>query len=312
MVKYCVGIDLGGTSVKFGLFDVSGMLYEQWQLPTDTSESGKNILPDIADSLRRRLGTSQIDRSEIKGIGIGIPGIVTGEGLVSAAVNLGWTNVEVTRELANLTGLPVKTMNDGNTAALGEMWQGSGKGYKNLVMITLGTGIGGGIIIDEQPVSGCFGAAGELGHMTVVNDETEYCRCGRKGCLEQAASATGIAREAKRLLSEHKYENSVLTANRNINARSVADAAKAGDRLACDVMERAGRFLGLAMAIITGVIDPEAYIIGGGVSMAGEFFLDMIQRHYRENVLFISQHTKIRLAGLGNAAGIYGAARLVL
>ncbi len=311
MAKYYVGIDVGGTSVKFGLFDENGRLYEKWQAPTNTSDAGIHILPDIADNLKRRAEQLKLDYSEIKGIGIGVPGLVTGDGKVSLAVNLGWIDVDVAKELTDLTGLPVEVTNDANAASLGELWQGSGRGFRNLVMLTIGTGIGGGVIIEERAVNGLFGAAGEFGHIPVVYDETEACRCGRKGCLEQAASATGIAREAKRLLALQNHEESLLAGN-NITAHSVIDAAKAGDGLALEVMERAGRYLGIALAVITGVIDPEVYIIGGGVSKAGQFLLDIIRKHYRENVLSICRDTEIRLAELGNDAGIYGAARLVI
>lgn len=311
-MRYCIGIDLGGTSVKYGIFEISGQLVDKWQIPTDTSESGRYILPEIANQLKRRIEQLKLDRTEIGGLGIGVPGLVTGNGQVSLAVNLGWTGVPVSQELSSLTGLPVKVTNDANAAALGEMWQGSGRGFRNLVMITLGTGIGGGVIIEEQVVQGLYGAAGEIGHIPVVYDETEVCGCGRYGCLEQVASATGIVRTARRLLSEPQQESSILAGNQNISAHAVIEAAKAGDKLALNVMERAGKFLGAAMASITGVLDPEIYIIGGGVSKAGQFLLELIRRHYKEQVLALCRNTEIRLAELGNDAGIYGAARLVL
>jgi glucokinase len=311
-MRYCIGIDLGGTSIKFGVFESSGQLVEKWQKATDTTDSGRHVLTGIADMLHNKLTELGIHKAQVRGIGIGVPGLVTGKGQVSLAVNLGWSEVLVSEELSGLTGFPVRVTNDANAAALGEMWQGSGRGYKNLVMITLGTGIGGGVIIEEQIVQGLFGAAGEIGHIPIVYNETEICRCGRKGCLEQVASATGIAREARRLLSLRQQNGSILAGNKNISAYAVIEAAKAGDEVAREVMERATGCLGMAMATITGIIDPELYLIGGGVSGAGDYLLELIRKHYKEQVLSQCRNTEIKLASLGNDAGIYGAARLVL
>lgn len=310
MAMHCIGIDLGGTTIKFGLFNLEGHLIDKWQTQTDTSEKGKYILRDIATSMKEKLDKLQINISILKGIGMGVPGLVTSDGVVTAAVNLGWTNVSVAQELAELMGIPVKVGNDANAAALGEMWQGSGRGHKNLVMITLGTGIGGGVIVEGKIVSGMCGAAGEFGHIPIVHDETEICRCGRKGCLEQAASAKGIVKEAKRLLEESTV-TSLLRGMENISSHSIFEAAKAGDKIAVQAVERAGKFLGIAMATITGVLDPEIYIIGGGVSNAGQYLIDIIEKYYRKNVLYASKDTKITLAELGNDAGIYGAARMI-
>lgn len=311
MKKYCIGIDLGGTTVKFGLFGPDGTLYRKWRIPTDISEAGKFILRNITDSLNQTLAELNIRNSELIGIGAGVPGLVTEDGFVTIAANLGWINEAVAEKLRLLTGLPVMVCNDANAAALGEMWKGSGEGHKNLVMITLGTGIGGGVIIGEKIVNGVFGGGGEIGHMPVVYDEISSCRCGRKGCLEQVASATGMVREAKRYLKEIP-KASVLREKEAITLPKILAAAKSGDHIAKQVIERAGKFLGLALASITSVLDPEVYIIGGGVSGAGDYFLTVIKEHYRKNVLYACRETKICLAKLGNDAGIYGAARMVL
>lgn len=308
---YCIGIDLGGTSIKMGLFEISGKLLDKWNIDTNKAENGKNILSDIISSLNLQLCKLKIEPSKIKGIGIGIPGPVTGDGFVPVSVNLGWVNVPVKEQLKLLTDIPVKVGNDAKVAALGEMWQGSGKGYKNLVMITLGTGIGGGVIIDEKIVPGFYGAAGEIGHMPINQDELESCNCGKKGCLEQEASATGIVREAKKLLERATFK-SLLDNEKNLTAYKVFEAAKAGDLLANQVIERAAKYLGIAMACITGVIDPDVFILGGGVSEAGQILLDQVKKYYKENVLFLSKETQIKLAALKNDAGIYGAARMVL
>jgi glucokinase len=311
MKKYCIGIDLGGTTTKFGLFDLDGNLHQRWQISTDTSESGKYILENIMKSLKNTLLDSQVKDSQVEGIGIGVPGLATGDGHVTIAANLGWSNVKVADKLRELSGMPVLVSNDANVAAMGEMWKGSGKDHKNLVMITIGTGIGAGIIIDEQIVNGLFGGGGEIGHMPIVYDETTFCGCGRKGCLEQAASATGMIKTAKSYLRESK-EESALTYIEPITLPAIFEAAKSGDPIATRVVERAGRFLGLALATITCVLDPEVYIIGGGVSKAGQYFLDIIKKHYKENVMNVCSETKIIAAKLGNDAGIYGAARMVV
>lgn len=311
MEKYCLGIDLGGTTTKFGLFDIDGNLHRKWQITTDVSESGKYILKNIAESLKITCENLQIKNEQISGVGMGVPGLVTENGNVTDAANLGWDNKNVVDELSDLLNLPVVAGNDANVAALGEMWKGSGIGYKNLVMLTLGTGIGGGIIVNEKIVTGLFGAGGEIGHIPIVYDETSPCACGRTGCLEQVASATGIIKTAKRLLIE-STEESLLRHQEQITVPIIFEAAKSGDYIALKVVERAGRFLGLALATITGILDPEVYIIGGGVSNAGTYLLNIIIKHYRENVLHACRDTKIRLASLGNDAGIYGAARMVL
>jgi len=314
MAEYCIGIDIGATSIKMGLFETSGKLLNKWEIDTNKEDNGRYILSEIVSSLNHQLGLQdelKIEHSNIKGIGIGIPGPVTGDGNVSASVNLGWVNVSVKDQLKQLIDIPVKVGNDANVATLGEMWQGSGKGYKNLVMITLGTGVGGGVVIDEKIVSGFYGAAGEFGHMPIIYDEVVRCNCGKCGCLEQAASATGIINEAKKRI-ERKDIKSILDKVENLTAYDIFEAAKAGDELANQVIDRAAKYLGIAMASITGVIDPEVFIIGGGVSGAGQILLDLVKKHYMENVLFLSKDTQIKLAALKNDAGIYGAARMVL
>lgn len=310
MEKYSVGIDLGGTTTKFGIFDMDGNLHKRWRIPTDTSDAGRYILKNTANSLKEKLEQFQIMDSQVEGIGVGVPGLVTGDGNVTIAANLGWKNVHVAQELRELSGKPVIVSNDANVAALGEMWQGSAAGHKSLVMITIGTGIGGGVVIGGRIVNGLYGAGGEIGHMPIVHDETSRCGCGRIGCLEQAASATGMINAAKRYLDESN-ENSLLRDMEPITLPSIFEAAKAGDSISVRVISRAGRFLGLAMAAVTSVLDPEIYIIGGGVSKAGEYFLDIIKKYYKENVLHACKDTEIKFAELSNDAGIYGAARMV-
>ena len=309
-MKNCFGVDIGGTSVKMGLFQENGKLIEKWSIKTRTECEGEQILPDVAASIQQKMKEHGLLPNDVQGVGLGIPAPVKEDGIVRGTANLGWKYKEVKNELESLTGLTVKTGNDANMAALGEMWLGAGKGHENLVMVTLGTGVGGAIIFDGKCVSGGHGAAGEIGHVCVNEKETQVCGCGRKGCLEQYASATGIARMARQKISREKT-NSILKEN-DVNAKKVFDAVKAGDKMAKAVAEEFGKYLGYALANIVVVCDPTIIIIGGGVSKAGEILLPYIEKPFREKVFFANEKTEFALAKLGNDAGICGAARLVL
>ena len=311
MSKKCIGIDIGGTTVKIGIFTTEGTLLEKWEVPTRTEEDGKYILGDIAASIKEKTAEWNMPLADFLGAGMGLPGPVEADGHIPFCVNLGWKEGNPQEELTELLGIPVKSGNDANVAALGEMWQGGGRGYKDLVMVTLGTGVGSGIILGEQMRAGVKGVAGEIGHMHIMEEETERCNCGGYGCLEQAASATGIVRVATRMM-EAEETLSTLRAIENLTAKDVLDAAKAGDELALASINKSMRYLGWAMASVTMVIDPEAYIIGGGVSKAGTFLTDMIQKYHDVLSPMSTQKAKVVLAELGNDAGIYGAARLVL
>lgn len=310
MAEYVFGIDVGGTTVKMGFFQADGELVDKWEIPTRTENNGENILKDIADAALKKLADKNIDKSLVKGIGIGVPGPVADDGTVYKAVNLGWGVFNIADELSKLTGLTVKAGNDANVAALGEAFKGAGKGCHSSVMVTLGTGIGGGIIINDKIISGFMGAGGEIGHIHVMDGEGEVCGCGNRGCLEQYGSATGIVRLANRRLSRDlKY--SVLR-DGEISAKAVFDAVKAGDEVAIEIAEHFGEILGKGLAAIACVVNPEAFIIGGGVSKAGEVVIDYIKEPFLENVFHGSRGTKFLLATLGNDAGIYGAARLAI
>lgn len=308
MKKYVFGVDIGGTTVKLGLFDTDGNVLDKWEIPTRTENDGSRILPDIADSIQEKM--QQIDADAVIGVGVGAPGPVDGQGIVHRAVNLGWGTFSIKETLENLLHMPVMAGNDANVAALGEMWMGGGRGYKDLVVVTLGTGVGGGIIINGKMLTGAVGAGGEIGHIHVDDTEEEACGCGNKGCLEQYASATGITRLAKRMLAAS--EQSSVLRNGEISAKTVFDAVKTGDALALQIAEQFGTYLGNGLAAVAGVVNPEAFVIGGGVSKAGEILIDYIQPHYKKNVFHGSRDTKFVLATLGNDAGIYGAAKLIL
>ena len=309
-MKYVFGVDIGGTTVKLGFFDTEGNILEKWEIPTRKDLGGKFILPDIAESITNLLMEKGITKEEVVGVGVGVPGPVDADGVVFKAVNLGWDIFSVSNTLGDLINLPVKAGNDANVAALGEMWKGGGKGHDDLVAVTLGTGVGGGIIVQGKLLAGATGAGGEIGHIHVEDNETDRCGCGKQGCLEQYGSATGIVRIANRVLAATE-EASVLR-DAELTAKAVCDAAKAKDAVAIKVMEQFGEYLGRGLAAIACVVNPEVFVIGGGVSKAGEMLFDYIRPNYEKYVFHGSKNTKFALATLGNDAGIVGAARLVL
>lgn len=311
MRSYGFGIDIGGTTIKMGLFKVDGTLLEKWEVGTRKEKNGKYILDDIAKEIKNKIREKEIRENNVVGVGIGVPGPVSGNGVVLKCVNLGWEVFNVEETLSEMIGIPVKAGNDANVAALGEMWQGGGKGYKNIVMVTLGTGVGGGIIINGNIISGANGAGGEIGHLKVVKNEAEACRCGKKGCLEQYASATGIVKESKKLLRSDD-NTSILREINEITAKIIFDAAKDGDKLANKLVEDLGKRLGSALANLSCVCDPEVFVIGGGVSKAGMFLINIIRKYYIEKAFHACEETKFKLAKLGNNAGIYGGVKLVL
>ena len=309
-MAYAAGIDVGGTTVKMGIFRDTGELLSDWEIPTDTGNGGSAILPDIAASLNAHFAEYGIGNEEITGAGIGVPGPVMDDGTVRKCVNLGWGVFNVEEALSSLLDLPVKAGNDANVAALGEQWLGSGSGAENLVMVTLGTGVGGGIIYNGHILNGVNGAAGEIGHITVDPDEEEICGCGKRGCLEQYASANGAARLARRYLAARETP-SVLREG-EVCARTVFDAAKAGDAAALGIVEQFGDIIGRGLAAVSCVFDPEVFVIGGGVSKAGEIVTDVIAKYYKKYAFHASKDTPFRIASLGNRAGICGAARLAI
>lgn len=310
MKTYCFGIDVGGTSVKLGLFRTDGTLLEKWEIPTRTCEEGLHIIPDIAAEVLGKITERNLDRADIQGVGIGVPGPVNDAGEVLGAVNLHWGQKNLIHEMEELLGLPVKAGNDANVAALGEMWQGAARGCKNLIMVTLGTGVGGGIIVNGKIIAGAHGAAGEIGHANVEPGEKDRCNCGNHGCLEQMAAATGIVRLTRKEL-ERSSEDSVLRSG-EVTAKAVFDAFKEDDALASRVVDQFASYLGNALAIFACVVDPERIVIGGGVSKAGEVVTKVIEPYYRRDAFPACKDVPIVLATLGNDAGIYGTAKLVI
>ncbi|RID89419.1 ROK family protein [Peribacillus asahii] len=315
MGKWLVGVDLGGTSTKLAFINTSGEIIYKWQVATDISENGVHIIPNIVKEIDAKLAELKKKRSKLLGIGMGAPGPVRSEsGSVYEAINLGWRNYPLKDVLEKKTLLPVVIDNDANMAALGEMWKGAGQGAKDLVCITLGTGVGGGVIANGQVVHGASGAAGEVGHITVVTDNGALCNCGHKGCLETVASATGIVRLARGALTKRK--SSLLQEKMNegnlLSAKLVFECAAEGDKLSLEIIEQTSHYLGMALAHIGNLLNPEKIVIGGGVSRAGDLLINSVRTVFQKHAFKrVSKSTNILQATLGNDAGVIGAAWLI-
>ncbi len=310
-MRYGFGIDVGGTTVKLAFFDEWGTMLRAWEIPTVTTNGGSQILPDIAQAVLSHLQQSELEREDIIGIGVGVPGPVDGKGVVNKCINLGWGVFNIASELSRLTGLPVKAGNDANVAALGEFWKGGGAGCENMIMATLGTGVGGGIVLDGRLLHGTHGSGGEIGHMVHNARETELCGCGKKGCTEQYCSATGLARIARQHLSKSDKASALRAAVSPV-AKDVFDAAKAGDSLALEILEEYYDHLGQFLGTLCSVIDPEVVVLGGGVSKAGKMLIDGVTPYFHKYVFHAASQVRLAIATLGNDAGAYGAFKLAL
>lgn len=306
MKKVVFGVDVGGTNIKIGLFSIEGELLEKWEIPTRTENNSEFVLFDIAKEIGNKLSEKKITKNEVLGIGFGVPGPVRKDGFVEMNANLGWRNKHVANELSKLTGLPCKGGNDVKTAGLGEMWKGGASEYENAVFITLGTGVAAAIIVEGQVVLGAMGAAGEIGHIKVEMEETIACGCGGIGCAEQYASGPGLVKMAQKYLDESDTPS--ILRDVELSAKSVFDAYKEKDEVAICVVEKFGHYLGYSLAATAAIIDPEAFIIGGGISKAGDVLLEVVQKYYKQYVWPGCRNKKFVLAKLGNDAGIYGAA----
>lgn len=313
MKEFVFGVDIGGTTVKLGLFTTDGTLLDKWEIPTRTENGGSAVLPDVARSIEDKLTERNIAPEQVEGIGVGVPGPVDSDSTVHKCINLGWGVFNVKQRMNELLpAIPnVAAGNDANVATLGELWQGGGKGYDSAVMFTLGTGVGGGVVVDGKIVAGKNGGAGEVGHMTVNPEETVPCNCGKCGCLEQYASANGIVRMAKIMLTECSTP-SALRSMDSFTSKDICDLAREGEEMAVSVVDRFGDYLGRAMSFIGCTTDPDVFIIGGGMSRAGAVIIDAITKYYRKYVFHVSANTPIAIAELGNDAGIYGCARMVI
>ena len=310
-MKYGFGIDLGGTTVKIAYFDETGSMLEKWEIPTVTEGGGQQILPDIAASIRGFMDAHSIADTAVLGLGIGVPGPVNAKGVVNKCVNLGWGVFNIAETLSSLTGFPVKAGNDANVAALGEFWKGGGQGCDNMVFVTLGTGVGGGIVVEGNLLHGAHGSGAEIGHLVVNRDETVPCNCGKYGCVEQYCSATGIVRLAK-LYLENNDVPSTLWQVENLTCKDIFDAAKAGDEAANAILAQVYAYMGEFLGNVCSVVNPEVVVIGGGVSKAGDVLLTGIEPYFKKSVFHAASGAKFTLASLGNDAGAYGAFKLAL
>ena len=310
-MRYGFGVDLGGTTVKIAYFDETGMMLNKWEIPTVVENNGQRILPDIAASILQFIEQKDVDRDSVIGVGIGVPGPVDGKGVVNKCITLGWGVFNIAEELSRLVGFPVKAGNDANVAAMGEFWKGGGKGTENMIFVTLGTGVGGGIVVGGRLLHGSHGSGAEIGHLVLNRDETEKCGCGKRGCVEQYCSATGIVRLAHRAL-EASNEFSTLRQHNPLTCKDIFDCGKAGDPLAEQVLDQYYAYLGEFLANICDVIDPEAVVLGGGVSKAGQMLLDGVRPHFDRCVFHAASGARFALASLGNDAGAYGAFKLAV
>ena len=311
-MKYCFGIDIGGTTVKIGLVAENGEIVTRWEIPTRKGSDPACLLEDVKTSLENCMAEKNMEKADILGIGMAAPGPVTEDGVLHGCVNIGWGDVDLDDLAEDVIGIsPVRIGNDARVAALGEAAYGAGKDAESMLMVTLGTGVGGGVVLGGKILMGMSGVAGEIGHMTIDPYETETCGCGKKGCLEQYASATGMVRAAERFLKE-KNMDSVLRQKDAVSAKDLWDAAKAGDKLANEIVDFVCDRLGSALANAIYLVDTEMIVIGGGVCAAGQFLLDKVENAYNGKVFAHSRNKKFALAKLGNDAGIMGAAALIL
>lgn len=313
MRPYAFGVDIGGTTVKLGLFTTGGVLMEKWEIPTRTENGGAQVLPDVAAAITAKLEEKGISADQVEGIGMGVPGPVDGENTVHKCINLGWGVFNLKERMnALLPGIPnVAAGNDANVATLGELWQGGGKGCRSAVMFTLGTGVGGGVVVDGKIVAGANGGAGEIGHMTVEPGEQEVCNCGKYGCLEQYASANGIVRLAKKMLASCDTP-SKLRGMEGFTSKDICDLAREGEGMAAAIVDKCGEYLGRAMSYVSCTTDPDVFIVGGGMSRAGTVVTDACLKYYRKYAFHVSTGTNVAIAKLGNDAGMYGCVKMVI
>lgn len=318
MANKIIGIDLGGTSIKFGILTLEGEVQDKWAIPTNILSDGKHIVPDIIESINHRLNLYNLDKSDFIGIGMGTPGTVDIEAAtVRGAFNLNWADIqEVGTPISEGVGLPFILDNDANVAALGERWVGAGENQPDVVFITLGTGVGGGIVAAGNLIHGVVGAAGEIGHIVVEPHDGFACTCGNHGCLETVTSATGVVRLARKFAEEYEGSSQIKASIDNgdeVTSKDIFIAAEAGDAFALSVVDKFAYYLGFACANLGSTLNPAAIVIGGGVSAAGEFLRSKVETYFQKySFSTVRDSTKIKLAELGNDAGIIGAASLAL
>lgn len=326
-MKYLIGIDVGGTATKAGIFKEDGTLIDKWSIDTEIGDNGIHIYDDSTALIREKMEEFSIKQKDVLGVGIDMPGPVYADGHLGKCSNIfitgGYPAEEISRRLS---GIKAVAANDANAAAFGEMWQGAGKGYSSVCMVTLGTGVGGGIIMDGEIIAGCHGAAGEIGHIKVEDRETEVCNCGGKGCCEYYASATGLVRVAKRIAANGDPlrpfvpgqeilhpESGISRFGEELTAKDVCDLARDGDACAIEAVDFSMDKLARALGYVSYVADPEVFVIGGGVSKSSDILLPLLnEKIVQYTPLVREKERNVISAKLGNDAGMYGAAALAL
>lgn len=312
MKPYAFGVDLGGNAIKIGLFQTTGNLVEKWTIPTRLEDHGSHLLSDVVDAIRAKMEERSLTWDVVEGVGMGVPGPVDQDGTVMRCVNLGWDILNVPKAVQELEPAieKLKVANDVNAATLGEMWQGGAQWNNSAVMVTLGVGVGSGIVVDNKVFVGSTGAAGEIGHMCVNPKETERCTCGNYGCLEQYCSDTGLVHIAKMVLEELPEAPSMLREG-EITPETICQAAKKGDIAASEVMERFGQLMGQALTAVACTVNPQVFVIGGQMAQAGMVILKPIEAYFRRYAFHAFRNTPFVLAELGEDAGIYGSVRML-
>ncbi|SEB12305.1 glucokinase [Thalassobacillus cyri] len=313
MQKYYIGADIGGTTIKMAVITEDGSIVEKWEISTNHKDEGNHIPEDIQSSLKSKLVELGIQKEQVLGIGAGAPGFVNADsGFVYQTVNIGWRNFELGSILNEKTEFPVFVDNDANLAALGEKWKGSGENSNDLIAVTLGTGVGGGIIANGEVINGVNGTGGEIGHITVIPEGGAACNCGKTGCLETIASATGIVRLAEEAISKNPETSLVELSSNGLTAKDVFQAASAGDKQAREVLDYVTDVLGMTIANLAIACNPSKIVIGGGVSKAGEDLLIPLRKAFDQYALpRTSEACEFVIAELGNDAGVLGGAFLV-
>lgn len=314
MENIIIGIDIGGTTAKIGLLKATGDILEKWEIPTVTENKGKLIINHVCQSIERKLREFNYKKDNVLGIGIGVPGFIDAEnGFVYEAVNIGWENINITKKVEEKLKLPTFLENDANVAVLGENWLGAGNQDKDILAVTLGTGVGGGIIASGKVLNGSNGTAGEIGHMTVDIDGP-LCNCGRKGCLETYVSATGMVRQAMEMISKHPTSNLAkrYKANECITTQDIFELLEENDPISQQIINFTTDVLGKELANVATILNPSKILIGGGVSKAGDQLMIPLKTAFKKYSLpRIHESCEFKVAQLGNDAGIIGASYLV-
>lgn len=312
MKPYAFGVDLGGNAIKIGLFQTTGHLVEKWTIPARLEDRGSHLLGDVVDAIRTKMEARSLTWDAVEGVGMGVPGPVDQDGTVLRCVNLGWDILNIPKAVRELEPAieKLKVANDVNAATLGEMWQGGAQWNNSAVMVTLGVGIGSGIVVDNKVFVGSTGAAGEIGHMCVNPQETRRCTCGNYGCLEQYCSDTGLVHTTQQILEEMPQTASVLRET-EITPQAICEAAKKNDPVATEVLDRFGQLMGLALTAVACTVNPQVFVIGGPLSQGGMLILKPIETYFRRYAFHAFRNTPFVLAELGDDAGIYGSVRML-